>query len=45
MREKAKEILHTAGLRMIIDDNPEPQGFASHESGTARRGNDRAPQF
>ena len=40
MREKAKEILHTAGSRMIVDDNPEPQGFASHESGTARMGND-----
>ena len=40
MREKAKEILHTAVSRMIIDDNPEPQGFASHEAGTARMGTD-----
>ncbi len=39
MRERAKEILHAAGCRLIVDDT-EPSGFASHETGTARMGHD-----
>ncbi len=39
MRDKAKEILHAAGARLILDE-AEPSGFASHETGTARMGND-----
>ena len=38
MREKGKEILQTARCRTIIDDNPAPSGFASHETGTVRMG-------
>jgi choline dehydrogenase-like flavoprotein len=40
MKEQAKEILGTARCRLIIDESAEPSGFASHETGTARMGND-----
>ncbi len=40
MVEKAKEILDTAKARLVIAENSEPSGFASHETGTARMGND-----
>ena len=40
MKESAKEILHTAKVRLIIDDHPEPGGLASHETGTVRMGRD-----
>ncbi len=39
MAEKSKEILHAAGAQLITVDS-EPRGFASHETGTARMGND-----
>jgi choline dehydrogenase-like flavoprotein len=38
MKEKAKEILNTAKVRLMIDDSPEPGGLASHETGTVRMG-------
>jgi choline dehydrogenase-like flavoprotein len=40
MKSKAKEILDTSKVRLLIDTNPEPTGFASHEAGTLRMGND-----
>jgi len=40
MRERAREVLDAAKCRLIIDDNPAPSGFASHETGTCRMGND-----
>ncbi len=40
MREKGEEILHAAKARLVINTDPEPTGFASHETGTARMGND-----
>jgi choline dehydrogenase-like flavoprotein len=40
MKERAEEILHTAKVSLIIDDSPEPSGFASHETGTVRMGKD-----
>ncbi len=38
MKEKAEEILRAAKVRLVISDQ-EPSGFASHETGTARMGN------
>jgi len=40
MKERAEEILHIAKASLIIHDNPEPSGFASHETGTVRMGKD-----
>jgi choline dehydrogenase-like flavoprotein len=40
MREQAKQILHNAKARLMIDETIEPSGFASHETGTARMGRD-----
>lgn len=40
MKEKAEEILHAAKARLVISNAREPTGFASHETGTARMGND-----
>ena len=40
MKAQAEEILHSAKSRLIINDNPEPSGFASHETGTCRMGSD-----
>lgn len=40
MVEKAKEILGTARARLVVNVNPAPTGFASHETGTARMGRD-----
>jgi choline dehydrogenase-like flavoprotein len=40
MRARACEILDAAKCRLIIDDNAAPSGFASHETGTCRMGND-----
>jgi choline dehydrogenase-like flavoprotein len=40
MKVQAHEILHTSKARLIIDDSLTPTGFASHEVGTARMGND-----
>ena len=40
MRERACEILDAAKCRLIVDDNREPSGFASHETGTCRMGHD-----
>jgi choline dehydrogenase-like flavoprotein len=40
MTEKGYEILHQAKSNVIIKAASEPGGFASHESGTARMGND-----
>ena len=39
MTEKAREILHAAKAELITVDSG-PSGFASHETGTARMGND-----
>ncbi len=36
---KAEEILHTAKARLVVNTSPEPTGFASHEVGTVRMGN------
>jgi choline dehydrogenase-like flavoprotein len=41
MKAKAKEILDTSKVRLLVDTNAEPTGFASHEAGTLRMGNDR----
>jgi choline dehydrogenase-like flavoprotein len=38
--ETAKEILHLAKARLIVDPGPEPLGLGSHETGTTRMGND-----
>src|SRR5262249_35167127 len=38
MKERAKEILHTAKVSLVIDATDEPNGFASHETGTVRMG-------
>jgi choline dehydrogenase-like flavoprotein len=38
--ETAKEILHLANARIIIDPGPEPLGLGSHETGTTRMGSD-----
>ncbi len=40
MKEKEEEILRHAGVRFMVTPDPEPAGFASHETGTARMGND-----
>jgi len=40
MRTKAREILDVAKVRLVIDADPGPTGFASHEAGTARMGKD-----
>ncbi len=40
MKVRAQEILHAAKARMVFDTAPVPSGFASHEVGTARMGND-----
>jgi choline dehydrogenase-like flavoprotein len=40
MKVKAQEILHAAKARIVIDTAAVPSGFASHEVGTARMGND-----
>ena len=40
MKDKAKEILDNAKVRLLLDITPEPTGFASHETGTARMGRD-----
>lgn len=40
MKVKAQEILHAAKARMVFDTAAVPSGFASHEVGTARMGND-----
>ncbi len=40
MADRAKEILHAAGCRLIIVRSKAPSGFASHETGTARMGRD-----
>lgn len=40
MKVKAQEILHAAKARTVVDTAPVPTGFASHETGTARMGND-----
>jgi choline dehydrogenase-like flavoprotein len=40
MKVKAQEILHAAKARLVIDTSTVPGGFASHEVGTARMGND-----
>ncbi len=39
MKEKAEEILHTAKAQLVVSESV-PSGFASHEAGTARMGND-----
>ncbi len=39
MKEKAREILHSAKASLIVDTLVEPGGFASHETGTVRMGN------
>jgi len=40
MKAQAQEILEAAKCRMIINDDPAPSGFASHETGTVRMGKD-----
>jgi choline dehydrogenase-like flavoprotein len=40
MKVKAQELLHSAKARMVVDTSDVPRGFASHEVGTARMGND-----
>lgn len=40
MKVRAQEILHAAKARMVFDTSSAPSGFASHEVGTARMGND-----
>jgi len=40
MKEKEEEILTNAGVRFMVTPDPEPTGFASHETGTVRMGND-----
>lgn len=39
MKAKAREILESARSRTVIDISPVPEGFASHEVGTVRMGN------
>jgi choline dehydrogenase-like flavoprotein len=41
MKTRMHEILVAARSRLIIDPDSEPTGFASHEVGTVRMGNDR----
>jgi len=40
MKAKAHEILDTARCKLVVDTDPTPSGFASHEVGTVRMGND-----
>lgn len=40
MKVQAEEILSAAKCRLIINDDREPSGFASHETGTVRMGKD-----
>jgi choline dehydrogenase-like flavoprotein len=40
MKLKAREILESARSPTVVDTSPEPEGFASHEVGTVRMGND-----
>jgi choline dehydrogenase-like flavoprotein len=40
MKEKAKEILAMAKVRLLVDSDSAPTGVASHEVGTVRMGND-----
>ena len=40
MKVKTQQILHAAKARMVVDTAAVPTGFASHEVGTARMGND-----
>ncbi|MEW5978105.1 MAG: GMC family oxidoreductase [Acidobacteriota bacterium] len=40
MKEKGREILHAARCRLLIDASSAPSGFASHEVGTIRMGDD-----
>lgn len=40
MKEKEEEILSNARVRFMVTPDREPTGFASHETGTARMGND-----
>jgi choline dehydrogenase-like flavoprotein len=40
MKEKEEEILSNAGVRFMVSPEREPSGFASHETGTVRMGND-----
>lgn len=40
MKVKTQEILHLAKARAVFDTASAPNGFASHEVGTARMGND-----
>jgi len=40
MKVKTQQILHAAKARMVVDTAAVPNGFASHEVGTARMGND-----
>jgi choline dehydrogenase-like flavoprotein len=39
MKAKGREILESAKMRILFDINPVPGGFASHEVGTVRMGN------
>ncbi len=40
MKEKAREILDTAKCKLVVDTDPTPNGFSSHEVGTVRMGTD-----
>jgi len=40
MKEKAREILDTAKCKLVVDTDPTPNGFSSHEVGTVRMGSD-----
>jgi glucoside 3-dehydrogenase (cytochrome c) catalytic subunit len=40
MKEKAREILDVAKARLVIDTDPVPTGFSSHEVGTVRMAKD-----
>ena len=41
MREKCAEILHESKAAFVVENDHAPTGFASHETGTVRMGNDR----
>lgn len=40
MKVQSQEILHAAKAKLVIDTSAVPTGFASHEVGTVRMGND-----
>jgi choline dehydrogenase-like flavoprotein len=40
MKLRARSMLDTAKVRAVFDTSPEPEGFASHEVGTVRMGQD-----